>query len=751
MRAQQIGIQWEFNGDGNAEGWAAFHSLSDLRVENGILSATVTGDFPQLSGPSFDLSASAFGFIVIRMKAIGAADAIIQWKPDSLLWGFERFDVQGDSAFHVYRVPVFKTATWRGRILGISRLTVTASPGTRLEIDYIRIVHLGAFPDIRFFKPLRTVLKAGHRIPLTALVGNFGDEPASSLKAKLILPNEFSVLDGNPAVNLGNVAVDEVDTLSWTVSCSKVGDYQIGLKLVLADSDTVTASLDAHVTDTYWRQKEFFLSAWSPPCAWDPPPLQESHFDYYHQANFDLVLWVVPTAAGVNMSRQFGMKCLLNVGGLVGGDPYLREADPRPPEITPGQLSHLDPVINQFKSDSTVAGYFIVDEPHAQNFANLAKTVDYIRQKDPTRLSFINLYPGKATEPAHGAATYNAYIEDFLDTVKPEILSYDRYIFFKDHDGGSYFSNLSTIRKWALRYDIPFCNIIQAIGTDCCNLNWRTPTEAEHRWLVYSSLAYGAKGIIWFHWDGSWGVTGSPDRDRIFASIKKLNTEIKSIGPEMIKLTSQRVYHTKGNGPTSLPANDPLIRSVSPDANLVLGIFKNAGGKDFLMVMNKDYTRQTAASITLRFSVDSLKVFDISSGQWKSMPYQNTAEGAKFEVSLRAGGGKLIAIGSATNTGVKSNLSRPVGFDLLQNYPNPFNSETLIPFQISRKAHISLKIYNIFGQRIATLLDEEIQAGRHHVRWKGINNRGKLAASGIYFVRLVSKQWVQSKKIVYLR
>ncbi len=749
--AQQVGIQWEFNEAGNAEGWSAYHSLSNLTVSGGILSATVTGDYPQLAGPAFDLPASDFGFVVIRMKAIGATDAVIQWKPDSLLWGFQRFKVEGDSTFHVYRVPVYQSVAWRGRIQGITRLTVTAATDTRLEIDYIRIVHLGAFPEIRAFKPLRTVWKAGHPVPLVAVVGNFGDEPASSVRVKLVAPAGFTILEGNDSLDLGLMPVNAVDTLSWTVSCAEEGQYTMGLELISGNSDTVAASIPAPVTNTYWRQKEFFLSAWSPPCAWDPPPLQASHFDYYHQANFDLVLWVVPTTEGVEMTRRFGMSCLLNVTWLVGGDPYLREADPQPPELTPELLSHLDPVVDQFRSDSTVKGYFVVDEPHLQNFQNLGKVVGYLRNKDPERLSFINLYPGEANQPAHGAESYNAYIEQFLDVVKPEMLSYDRYIFFKDHDGGSYFSNLTTIRKWALRYSVPFCNIIQAIGTDCCGLNWRTPTEAEHRWLVYTSLAYGAKGLIWFHWDGSWGVTGSPDRDQIFSSIKQLNAEIKSIGPEMLKLTSLRVYHTQGKGINVLPPDDPMIRSVSPGADLVLGVFENDAGNPFLMVMNKNYKQDTTATLTLQYPVDSLKVFNVFSGKWETVRHENTTEGAQFEVSLRAGGGKLFAIGSEGTAGVSSPPAYPQRWALLQNYPNPFNSQTKIPFQLSKKEHISLAIYNLRGQRLATLVDAELTPGRHLVRWSGKSDRtGKPVPSGVYFARLMVNGRVQTRKLLYL-
>lgn len=738
LTAEEIGIGWEFNEDGNAEGWELQHSLTDLQVADGMLRATVTGDFAQLVGPDFDLDVGNYGFIQIRMKAIGAESAVLQWISESGLWGAFKFEVMGDSSFHVYEIPAYQKSGWKGRATGIGRITMNANVGSKIEIDYIRITHVGVRPKISSFAPIRTILKPGQPIPFFAVLENSGDADGA-MKANLALPPEFEIVNGDTHFDLGLLPRGERDTLRWVLSCRTVGNYQFKLQMTSADSDTAVKVLPVPIVDQYWHQDKFFLSAWSPPSAWTPS-LVESSFDYYHKANFDLTLWVRPTEEAVALVAKYGMKCLVNVGPLLHENDYLRAPHNKiPPPLTPEQLSLLDDVIAKFKNDTTVVGYFITDEPKTPAYPNLGKVVAYLRERDPERLCYINLYPS--------GDDYDNYVQQFLEIVKPEILSYDRYIFFKDHDGGSYFSNLAIIRKWALRYEIPFCNIVQAIGTDFSNLNWRTPTPAEHRWLVYSSLAYGAKGLVWFHWDADWGVTGSPDRDQIFASLQKLNAEIKRIGPIMIKLKTTAVYHSLHvpYGGVPLP-QDALVKSVSANANLVVGLFKDEADQDYVMLMNKNYHDSVTATITLNRSVQNLKYFNIDSASWQDMDFENTNEGTVFESTFRAGGGRLYAIGEETAVEQHDEAISPQEFHLGQNYPNPFNPQTTIEYEISQNAAVKLCVHDVLGREVAVLVKKRQRAGAYKVVWNAAH-----FPSGIYVYTLRAGEKVKSGKMLLLR
>jgi photosystem II stability/assembly factor-like uncharacterized protein len=84
--------------------------------------------------------------------------------------------------------------------------------------------------------------------------------------------------------------------------------------------------------------------------------------------------------------------------------------------------------------------------------------------------------------------------------------------------------------------------------------------------------------------------------------------------------------------------------------------------------------------------------------------------------------------------------SIPQAFELHQNYPNPFNPTTTISYHLPAASHVVLKTYNILGQEVATLLDEEQHAGSHEVRWNGQNSSGRAVSSGVYFCRLEARQ-----------
>ena len=88
----------------------------------------------------------------------------------------------------------------------------------------------------------------------------------------------------------------------------------------------------------------------------------------------------------------------------------------------------------------------------------------------------------------------------------------------------------------------------------------------------------------------------------------------------------------------------------------------------------------------------------------------------------------------------------PTAYALHQNYPNPFNPSTDISYAIPVETHVTLKIYNLLGQEMATLVDDTRSAGRHTVSWNATGN-----ASGVYFYRLETKDFSATKKMVYMK
>ena len=115
-------------------------------------------------------------------------------------------------------------------------------------------------------------------------------------------------------------------------------------------------------------------------------------------------------------------------------------------------------------------------------------------------------------------------------------------------------------------------------------------------------------------------------------------------------------------------------------------------------------------------------------------------------------------------------------FSLYQNYPNPFNSTTVVSYQLlavsvqesaisdqrSVVSHqtsavgrplsaVCLSIHNILGQRVKTLVDEELKPGFYRVMWDGKNREGRDVGSGVYFCQLMVGRFSQTRKMLILR
>lgn len=95
---------------------------------------------------------------------------------------------------------------------------------------------------------------------------------------------------------------------------------------------------------------------------------------------------------------------------------------------------------------------------------------------------------------------------------------------------------------------------------------------------------------------------------------------------------------------------------------------------------------------------------------------------------------------------VDQNNKNPIKFELSQNYPNPFNPVTNISFSIPEDSFVTLKIYNMLGNEVATILNKDMESGEHLVKF----NASSLS-SGIYFYMLKADNNVATKKLVLLK
>jgi hypothetical protein len=94
---------------------------------------------------------------------------------------------------------------------------------------------------------------------------------------------------------------------------------------------------------------------------------------------------------------------------------------------------------------------------------------------------------------------------------------------------------------------------------------------------------------------------------------------------------------------------------------------------------------------------------------------------------------------------------QPSGYALEQNYPNPFNPSTQIVFSIPQDQRVTIAIYNILGQKVATLLDHTLTAGTHVVTWAGKDENGNTAPSGVYLYKISTANFTAVKKMMLLK
>ncbi len=111
------------------------------------------------------------------------------------------------------------------------------------------------------------------------------------------------------------------------------------------------------------------------------------------------------------------------------------------------------------------------------------------------------------------------------------------------------------------------------------------------------------------------------------------------------------------------------------------------------------------------------------------------------------------ALSAQSVTGIENSPTNlaPGDFIVLQNYPNPFNPSTTIRFEISKNAQVKLEVYNLLGQKIATLVNDFKEAGVYTVKWNGTDASGQSVSSGIYILRVEAGTQVKIRRMTLLK
>jgi hypothetical protein len=135
-------------------------------------------------------------------------------------------------------------------------------------------------------------------------------------------------------------------------------------------------------------------------------------------------------------------------------------------------------------------------------------------------------------------------------------------------------------------------------------------------------------------------------------------------------------------------------------------------------------------------------------------PLFSPAIGLDSTLYIGCADGKLYAFGSPTTGVEEKEILQYYRYQLLQNRPNPFfapNKGTVIRYGLAKPGEVSLKVYDITGRLVRTLVAGEKKAGIYSIHWNGRDSQGKKVSSGIYFYRLQSGKYTSTKKLILLR
>lgn len=364
---------------------------------------------------------------------------------------------------------------------------------------------------------------------------------------------------------------------------------------------------------------------------WVDPPRTDTHYKWLADAGFNLVL------AGFQNeppARLFALLKKYKLKGILwpkGDDP------------------------TKFPTDPNLWGYALQDEPSATEFPKLKARAEAIAKAHPGKLAYVNLFPNYASPAQLGAPDYATHVKQFIETVRPAVLSMDHYpIFRPERDGrDSYCNNLAVMREQSLAAGIPFWNFFNTMPygphTD--------PTESQLRWQVYASLAYGAKGVLYFCYFTPQGdefpkggaiIAADGTKTRHYGHAQRLNAELRALAPTLMQLTSTGVYRVT---PTDTPAEalkgsgilDLKRDRVDPPGDYLVGAFRHKDGRRAVLLQN--YRFAYSAWPTVVFDAPLESVREVSKETGKEAPVRDESPNMPgLQLSLGDSEGRLFLL-----------------------------------------------------------------------------------------------------------
>jgi hypothetical protein len=421
-----------------------------------------------------------------------------------------------------------------------------------------------------------------------------------------------------------------------------------------------------------WIQPKMMLSMWV-----DPKGNTEADYKKRYEeivfANFTAIMGGFGATSEKQIVQQLNAAFDLDLGVIVASD-------------LAGFNDYSDKnIYSQIRNASSFWGFLVKDEPFPSDFPTYANLSKELAQKFPTKLQFINLFP-----PFNGRQWFIDYVRTFVEEIEPDVLCFDHYPSFESGwDAADYKFTLAVVRANAMAVGIPFWNFYGAI-----RVYNEDPTEAQIRWQMFTSLAFGAKGLLAFAYYGAHPTFNfmvrakkvyqgalaplGPAEKMIFTEhyyqVKRINTHILAYKEVLFPAVTIGVYEytpsgvnykqsdaTQKFGPPSSNAFLAWVWSVDgmgPPQPLLAGQFRlcvnanngnnantiNIKCKKALLLCNQGTAFN--AVIKVNFTDDLLRelpfICEISSVSGQEEPVLNDGDGPFLQLVLEAGSARLF-------------------------------------------------------------------------------------------------------------
>ena len=347
---------------------------------------------------------------------------------------------------------------------------------------------------------------------------------------------------------------------------------------------------------------------------WGDMPANPAGGSWGDFANMDSMMMCDLYKCGFNTSGFIEPQLLRHARAnhLMGILKYgVKPDDHTTPEAANDSIKKLFASITDAQDRRAVFAVNLCDEPNVSLFPQLKIWSEAVKKQSEEVmgqpvLPYINLFPDYATSQQLGAQHYEAYLDLYTKTCQPPFISYDNYSLFNDGqlDEDRFYGNLESVRNKSLHDSIPFWNVILSNA----HFNYAEPSVATLAVQVYSTLAYGGKGIGYFtYYTPQIGNYRLAPVDRFgfrtdtWEMMRYINLQIHALVPELNRLTNVNVFHTG-----QLPRNCQDITSrkhiarINIKDSLLISEFEDDEGRPYALIVNKNVQSSVALDFAFR-------------------------------------------------------------------------------------------------------------------------------------------------------